>query len=414
MPPRIVLRTARPGDEAALGRAGFRAFRMGSAEGWTAYFTDNPHAPPEATLLAEVDGALAGHATALDLTMSLAGVDVPMRGIAGVGVLAEHRRSGIGDQLMRAHLVRMRRRGEALSLLYPFEHAYYRAFGYGLVEWFDRVRAAPALLPASPLRRAVRTFDVERHGEAVKASYERSRAGTTGLLVRTDHWWANRVWKRAGEGVVYVEPRSGRIRGALLYDVPADPGYPRQEVRVSDFVAEDADARRGLLGFLQALGAQFRELDLALPFGEAPLILTDKPHLPVAGRSGPVEPIALTCDGAMARLVDVPGAFALHPGPARSGARGRIGLDLADPIFAAQRGAFDVTFGARGARIERGRGARDRLALGVDRLAQVYFAAATATQLLAQGAATGSPRAAALLDRAFAGPRTYLGPANFF
>lgn len=414
VPAEIVLRPARPTDAAALGAVGYRAFRMGTQEGWTAYYADNPHVPPGATLIAEIDGVMAGHATALDLHMSLAGRDVPMRGVAGVGVTLEHRRRGVADALMRGLLVAMRRRRQALSLLYPFKQAYYRRFGYELVEWFDQVRAPPALLPPAPHARHVRRFDVSRDGAAVKALYERTRASATGLLARSEYWWAQRIWKRSSEGVVWVDPAGGAVRGALLYDIPADPPYPRQQLHVRDLVHEGTDAYRGLLGFLAASGDQIRAVQLALPFGEALPLLSDRPDFPELPRGGIVEPAVLTSVGAMARLVDVAGAFALHPGPARAGVRGRLGLDLSDPVFPSQTGAFDVELSSRGARVQRGRTARERLTLGVDRLAQVYFAAVPAAQLLAQGLVTGSPRAAALLDRAFAGPRPFLGPANFF
>jgi hypothetical protein len=112
--------------------------------------------------------------------------------------------------------------------------------------------------------------------------------------------------------------------------------------------------------------------------------------------------------------VDVAEALALHPGPARNGARGRIGLDLEDPVFPAQGKGLDVTFGARGARVTPGRQARDRLALPVASLAQIYLGGASARLLLAQGLATGSPRAAEKLDRAFEGPPVFLGVLNGF
>jgi hypothetical protein len=61
-----------------------------------------------------------------------------------------------------------------------------------------------------------------------------------------------------------------------------------------------------------------------------------------------------------------------------------------------------------------GRAARDRLALSVDRLAQVYLGAVSARALISSGFAQGSPRAAELLDRAFAGPPCFLSPLNGF
>ena len=116
----------------------------------------------------------------------------------------------------------------------------------------------------------------------------------------------------------------------------------------------------------------------------------------------------------MLRLVDVAQAFALHPSPARNEARGRIGLDLEDPVFPAHARGLDVTFGARGARVSSGRTARERIRMPVASLAQVYMGGASARVLLRQGLATGSAKAADTLDRAFEGPPAFLGILNGF
>jgi predicted acetyltransferase len=270
------------------------------------------------------------------------------------------------------------------------------------------VRAAPAILPASTLRGNVRAFDVERDAAAVMAMYERLRPGTTGLLARSDYWWRQRVWKRAPEVVVYHGPRG--VEGTLAYEIPEDPGYPRQQVHVRDLHASSPEGFRGLIGFLEALGEQFGLVQLTFPLGQGVPLLHERGDAGAHLSLGILEPAAFVSVGAMARLVDVPAALALHP-PVE-GVRGRIGLDLEDPVFPSQR-SFDLVVDGR-VRASRGTSSRDRLAMSVDRLAQIVLAAAPASLLLRQGQITGSPRAAALLDDAFAGPRPYLGPGNFF
>ena len=118
--------------------------------------------PYEEDVRAETDGQVVGHASSLDLTMSFASADVPVQGLAAVAVLPEFRRRGIADRLVRESLRRMRRRGEALSLLYAFRLSFYRKFGYGLCEIRDVVRTSPDRLPDSVLRRHVRAFSRPR------------------------------------------------------------------------------------------------------------------------------------------------------------------------------------------------------------------------------------------------------------
>jgi predicted acetyltransferase len=414
---KIDVRPMRRDQADALAESGFRSFRSADAATWRRRvfdLDDNPILAPADTLVATVGGTIAGHATGYRFTMAMGGVDVPMRGIAAVAVLPEFRRRGVAEAVMTGLHRQMRRRGEALSMLYAFRNSFYRKMGYGTVEWLDDLRVTPEQLPSSPLRKNVRALVRPDDEPLVRRLYDAWRPGRVGPLVRPDAWWRMRVWERANEGAVYVDPASGRARGYVLYDVPAEPAYPRQDLFVRELVALDGAAARGLVGHVAGLGDQFRRVCLAFPRGEGALLLSE---IGVVGHADPIRLFETTghiASGALLRLVDVAAAFALHPAPARNGVRGRVGLDVADPLVAANSRGLDVAFGARGARVTPGRAARDRLLLPVDRLAQVYLGAASARWLLAQGLAEGSPRAAELLDAAFAGPPCFLSPLNGF
>ncbi len=412
---KVVVRESKKGEEETLADSGFRSFRTADRETWLKYvFRDNPHLAPRDTLIAEIDGQVAGQASGFRFTMSLAGRDVAVRGIAAVAVVPEFRRHGVADAIMIALHRQMKRRKEALSMLYPFRMSFYRKFGYGTVEWLEFLRVTPDQLPESRLRRNVRRLDREKDLPALKRAYEAARAGTSGRLVRSDAWWTVRVLSRVGEGVVYTDPATQRVTGYALYDVPADPGYPRQHALVRELVATTPDAFRGLLGFLESLGDQYKMIELSFPRGQG---LGLERNFGLVGLPEPLrlfQTAGYASAGAMLRLVDVPAALALHPGPVANDVRGRLGLDLEDPVFPAKSGAWDVTFGASGARAVRGRSARDRLSLPVATLAQIYMAGAPARTLLAQGMITGNARAARLIDRAFDGPPACLLPLNGF
>jgi predicted acetyltransferase len=412
---RIDLRPARASELEELAGSGFRSFRSGERDLWYRnVFHENPNLEPGETLVARIGGRIAGHASGFQFTMSLAGRDVPMRGIAAVAVLPEFRRRGVADALMRGLLKQMRRRGEALSMLYAFRMSFYRKFGWGVVEWCDAVRVEPAQLPPSPLRRNVRALERPDDFPAITRLYERARTQWTGPFVRHAKWWDNRVWSRSNDGAVYVNPATKKIEGYAICDVPAEPPYPRQVAHVRELVTTTPEAFRGLIGYFEALGDQYKGLELSLPRGEGPGLLEDYGLVGSPETLRLFQTVGIASAGALLRLVDVAKAFELHPGPARNGARGRIGLELEDPSIASQAGSYDVTFGARGARIAPGRSARDRLRIDVARLAQVYGSGAKATTLHRQGLVTGSVRAAEALDEAFAGPPTYLLPMNGF
>jgi predicted acetyltransferase len=411
----VTVRAARPGEEEALGTHAQRAFRIGVPQWWIEYFRTNVHLHLADTLVAEVDGRYAGQAAALRLEMALAGEDVPVRGIAAVGVAPEFRRAGVAEALMRETLRRGRKRGEALSALYPFQMPFYRKFGYARCEWAEHLQVTPSLLSPSPLRRNVRRFVRERDTAAVQAVYEAWRQGRTGPLARSEWWWNARVLDRVSDGALYLDPRSGEVTGYLLYDVAAEPSaLGSQHARIKELVARDAESFRGLVGFLEALGEQFGRMDLVLPPGLAPVVLANDDASDRLPPFGMYHATGTSMSGVMVRILDVARAFALHPGPARRGLRAKIGLDVDDPVFPMQSRGFDVTFGAKGPQVTLGTRATERLALRIDRLAQVYTAAVPARVLLAQGAIEGSAKAAAVLDEAFAGEAPFLLPLNGF
>jgi hypothetical protein len=179
---------------------------------------------------------------------------------------------------------------------------------------------------------------------------------------------------------------------------------------VHELFHDTPDAYRGLVGFLQALGEQFALVELRAPRGQGALPLLDLgfPDDPQKR----LRTATIVIDGVMGRLLDVERAFALHPRIAQNGAKGRLGLDLEDPLLGAK--AYDLSLGARGAAVAEGRTARDRLALSAGHLAQIYFGAATARALRDRGLIAGSERAAALLDEATSGPPLFLSRLNFF
>jgi predicted acetyltransferase len=402
----VKLRSARAGEEDALARLANDAFRLDDLEGWQRWFRDHSGRAPADTIVAEDTGRVLGQATALRLTMRWRGRDLPFRGIAAVGVAPEARRRGVAGRVLGEIHRRMRARGEPLALLYPFSVPFYQRLGYGVVEWPEIVRAPPAALPAAAERRHVRRFDLERDQAAVRAVYDQVYARSCGFVARDDYWWRERVFARVPERVVYDD---GAVRGYLLYDVPAQPAYPRQHVLVKELVAATDCARRGLVGFLEALGEQFAQVELVVPCGTG-ATLARQPALVTRDDVTLYFPACAVVSGTMARLVDVPRALTLLD---PSGVRGRLGLDVTEPgVARAQH--FDVEVAAGRVRARPGTRARDRLALPLAHLSQVFFAAARAEVLLGHGHIAGSPRAAALLDAACAGPPLFLSRLNFF
>ncbi|MFN7974804.1 MAG: GNAT family N-acetyltransferase [Acidobacteriota bacterium] len=405
------LRFAKPGEDERLAIAARRAFQVGTTESWQAYFRDNTQIGPRGTLVCEEKGAIRGQASLLSFQMKLAGATVPMKGFAAVATAPEARRAGVADLLMKTWLDRLHARREGLALLYAFHAPFYQKFGFGRFEWMEELPVVPAEIPPSPKRRHVRILEREKDAGAMQRLYERATQDATGPIERTGWWWNARVFSSYRQSVIYDGPRGPE--GYLLYDVVSAPKTPATSIIVKELAATSPDAMRGLLGFCNALGDQMAKVTLVLPRGEGGSLLTGRgPERALLGypfyrKQGHV------LSGALARIVTIETALALHPAPARSGVAARIGLDLDDPLFRDQRGGFDVTFDS-GARIARGRRAKERLAMSIDLLAAIFMGGVSARLLHRLGLVEGSARAAASLDTAFAGPTPFLWPLNGF
>lgn len=409
----LTLRRATPDDAPQLAHTSHRAFRASTAAGWESYYREHTGVARGDVVMAALDDRPAGNATALGLTLSLAGVDVPFKGIAGVSVAPDYRQRGVAGAMMRELLAWMRARGEALTLLYAFQLGYYRRFGYGLCERVEQLRARPSQLPPSPLRVHVSELTPERDLPTVRALYERSREGTTGPLARDDYWWQSRALRAGTESALYRDPSTGEAQGYALWRVPEQPEFPRQQMLVRELVALTPEAHAGLLGFLAAQGEQYAMVVLSTPPGSSMPWLAEHGLVDARDEWLGADPMAVVNAGAMARVVDVAAALRLHPAAGRTGLRESFGLDVDDPALG-EILHYDVNLRPDAIEVERGGSAKKRLALGIEGLSQVFLAATTTTALRSTGRLTGSPRAAAALERTCSGPPLFLGPLNYF
>lgn len=413
------VRPLRRGEEEALAKVAHAAFRIGTLTPgdvehahWLRAFTENPAVLSGDTFVVEEAGGIVGGVSALRFDMSLGGSDVPMRGIAAVVVAPHARKRGVAGLAMRHTLAKLAENGEALTMLRPFRRSFYGAFGYGAVESVELLRVAPSQLPDSPERERVRPWARDRDLPLVRDAYEVARRADlrgAGKLARDEWWWEKRVLRLAPD-VVVVDGSAG-IEGYAIYKVPATPDYPKQECRVSELVALTPAAHRALLGFLHALGDQYRVIEIEVPHGRAIALGVEHGTIDLE-EVGHKDHVAYSQTGNMARLLDLPRALALHPLPVRRGARSTLGLDLHDPLEKRPI-SFDVDF-EPGAVARAGNEAKERLELGADRLAQIYFGAARAEDLWRAGFVRGSERAARDLDDAIFGLETFAGPGNHF
>lgn len=279
------------------------------------------------------DGALVGACKIYPMRQRMAGVAMPMMGLAAVAVVPAARRHGVGAHLCQRAMEAARERGDVISTLYPFRVDYYQRLGWGLVGELHDFRFETAALPADAGAVHVRPARGAADGDAIGACYARAIAPATGPIERDARIWGYRLAdEEVGTGPLGSgsngDPWAGddaRADGVVVYDRDGVSGYalvrergqarPREGVlEVRELVAESDEAYRGLLGHVARLGDR-------LPVGRYAARPEERfgDRLPDPRRHGAPPgrslyfPTARIMRGPMLRILDVPRALALRP-----------------------------------------------------------------------------------------------------
>ena len=326
--------------------------------------------------------------------------------IAGVAVRAVDRRRGLATELMRAILRAERQAELPFSLLYPFQHGFYRRLGYATVGLMHYWRIPTAQLASdAAVRAAVRPLrDADR--PAVKDVYQRwlERGGG---LERTAEQWDQR-WARGDERWVVYDDDQG-LQGYLAYR------RVDRTLELRELVAERAHAERGLWAFLGAQVEQQSVIAFHAPLDQPLWAMLREPQMFEATNRGfLVNDAAALTVSFMGRAVDLRAALSQREFPA--GVSGRFRIELHDPVLAPSGETFDVTLEGGHAQVEAEaqRRAPPDARCEIGTFSQLFCGALSASSARWYGLLDASDSAARLLDQAFPPGPPYVHPADWF
>ena len=280
---------------------------------------DEPLNPPggQGWVLADQAGNLAGRYRHLELALFFQGVEFPMAGVAGVAVAPEQRGQKIAQKMIEHALQQFHEQQISLSMLYPFQHGFYRKLGWAWVGETRQYRVSARHLPLYPERMQVIPYrdDLEA---SIKAVYQQAAPQHNGWLQREPHRWKGYFKPEAGEEI-YGYAESGTLLGYMVIEFThLEPTKTQAAIAVQEWVALTAAAYRGLIGFLASLRDQVTTIvwntDPQDPF---PHLLSEQrcdPALPPQPfEFGLTHRFGAIGGGFMWRLVDVVKALELRP-----------------------------------------------------------------------------------------------------
>ena len=347
----------------------------------------------------EEDGQVRASATVLPLEMFVDGEPAPMGGIAAVAAHPAYRRRGYAGGLMRAVLEDMRGRRVSLSLLAPFAHAFYRAYGWELATEGIGYTLKPNELPASKEQRFTRDYLEEDLPDLMELLDKEAARHPCGVR-RNEGRWREILFSKEGRFKdlhVAVYEKEGEVGGYLLYKQSEYEGRtPPRRLDVYELVARTPEARAGLLSFAAAYDPAEFEVKYETSRDE-PL----HPYLESSYVDARVNP------DMMLRIVDVEGALGLlHRRISEP-----LVLEVSDDVVSENTGKYIVG----GGEVVRGAETRERVALDVRQLAQLYAGYLPARELHRQGLlGPSSEKALELLEELLPADDPWVFPLDRF
>jgi len=247
----LSVRALTSAEAESSGRLGWEAFGVPSGNG-------QPSAPPlpgpgMRPWGVFEQGQLVAKAVDREYDSWFGGAAVPTCGVSGVTVAAEHRGRGMLRPLLTTLLDGARKRGAAISTLFPTAPQIYRGLGFETVGQFDTVELPTAALAAVRVPGALTTGTLTTRRaatedfDAIRQVYDAWAAAQNGPLTRRGPSFpaTGEDFVAAFTGVTLAVDEQGRVQGYASWRRGQGSGE-HSRIRLADLVATQADATRVL------------------------------------------------------------------------------------------------------------------------------------------------------------------------
>ncbi len=289
---------------------------------------NNPRYNASHIIAAKYEGEIVGTSTTFPAQMWLSGVPMSVGAVAAVTVLPEYQNLGVAAKMMKSSIAGMYDQAQALSVLFPFSHKYYRQFGYGTVGDLHAYRIDPNNITVSEEGHKVRPFVMDDL-PIMRVLYKGELTWHNGWFTRSNQWWDKIIsqWPN-----MMVFDNDDMIAGYYSYDIKSGQDGERI-LQINEFFAADAEAFRGLISYLAAQD----EADVIEYLAPADTPLRHCLRQPIAAnaqnRGWIFNDLCHITPGPVARIINLPKALTTRF--YTRGVSGRKVLKVADPLIPA-------------------------------------------------------------------------------
>ncbi len=283
------------------------AFLISDYYGLRENIIDNPRYSYKDIIVVEDSNEIIACVKIIPLKVSFKNKIVDAGGISAVAVLPGYRRRGIADMMLKDAIKRMFNAKYPFSLLYPFQHRFYRKYGWEFIGSAMLYEIEPSNIPMFEERLNIRKMKISDR-EKIKKVYAEKILNVNFAVSRNDAFWTRVVFPNFPNPYVYEDKD---ILGYVSFEMKKN-GRGLVEIEIKELVALTPEAYRGIWGFLASLTEQVVKIKYLAPPDE-PLfdVLIEPREREFKRPFFEYKSLASICSGFMMRIINLEEALKL-------------------------------------------------------------------------------------------------------
>jgi predicted acetyltransferase len=369
---------------------------------------DNPRYSYKDIIVVEDSEEIVACVKIMPLKISFKGKIVDVGGISAVAVLPEYRRRGIADMMLKDALRRMFNAKYPFSLLYPFQHRFYRKYGWEFIGQIVFYELEPSNIPMFEERFNVRKMKISDR-EGIKKVYSEKIKTVNFALLRNDAFWTRAIFPNFQNAYVYDD---GEIHGYIALEMKKDQKN-QAEIEIKELVALTPKAYRGLWGFLSSLAEQVSKIKYLAPPDEPLFDILIEPREPDFKRPFfEFKSYASICSGFMMRIVNLEEALKLLT--TANAPNGEVAISIKDDFIPENNFTFKIAVADKKVEIQKVNSKFADVEIDIATFAQIFSGFVKPSSLHQTGRVKGDENMLKYLDSVFADSLPFMFQFDIF